>query len=241
MGLGRTALARVLAIAAPAFVLAAAVGGCGSGKAASGAPPTKAQALAYGAAVNLRPADLPGFKAGAIVAATSAEKRIDAEVASCAGGVPPGHAIAEVASPQFEREVGLAHELAISEVTVMPSMALATQNLNAINSSKGQQCIEHYLNVLLAARVKTTVTIEAASGSRLSVQAPGTDRSFGMRLTMTVTGGGAQFPLYLDVMGFVRGRAEVTLVAGGLPNQFPQANEKRLFSLLVSRGTARSI
>lgn len=236
---------RVRPVAAGLALLCAAplLGACGSGSSASGSggPPTKAQALAYGAVVNLRPADLPGFKSSPNEATTSPERRVDAEVASCAGGVPPGHAVAEVGSPQFEHEANLAHQLVSSEVTVMPTAALAMQNLNAIKSAKGQECIKHYLNVLLTDRVKTAVTIEGGSVSALPTQAPGTDGAFGMQMSMTVTGGGAQFPLYLDVMGFVSSSAEVTLMAGGLPQPFPQASEKQLFSLLVSRASAHSI
>ncbi len=216
--------------------------GCGGGKATTaGGPPSTSQALAYAHAINLTQADVPGFKPAAVASTGGQSKGVDGEVASCAGGVAPGRALAESASPQFEHESGLEHQITLSEVTVMPEAALAAQNLRAIEGPRGPACIEHYLKALLEVRLKGSVSIEALSSAPLPVSAAGADGTIGRRVSMTVTGGGAQFPLTLDILGFIRGRAEVTLVAGALPQLFPQSTEKRLFGLLVSRAGTKTI
>ena len=63
--------------------------------------------------------------------------------------------------------------------------------------------------------------------------------SFGWRITATLTvAGKIDIPAYLDILGFVEGTAEVSLVTSGLGEPFPAVTEQHLFTLLVERATA---
>jgi hypothetical protein len=62
-----------------------------------------------------------------------------------------------------------------------------------------------------------------------------------LRFTETLTLRGLRIPVYEDILGFVRGRAEVSLFTFGVPRQFPAALEERLFSLLLERAKAHSV
>jgi hypothetical protein len=42
-------------------------------------------------------------------------------------------------------------------------------------------------------------------------------------------------PFYADILGFLDGPAEVTLVSTGFPVPFPAQEEERLFTVLLSR------
>jgi len=88
-------------------------------------------------------------------------------------------------------------------------------------------------------------TIGPVSISHGTPPAPQTAGSFGWRITATLTlNGNIELPVYLDILGFVDGPAEVALVTSGLSEPFPAAPEQRLFSLLLERaggGTLRKL
>jgi hypothetical protein len=50
-----------------------------------------------------------------------------------------------------------------------------------------------------------------------------------------VAADGAKVPFYADILGFLDGPAEVTLVSTGFPVPFPAQEEERLFTVLLSR------
>jgi len=50
-----------------------------------------------------------------------------------------------------------------------------------------------------------------------------------------------RIPFYLDILGFVYGPAEISLLSSGLPVPFPAALQQRLFLSLLARAKAHRL
>jgi hypothetical protein len=71
--------------------------------------------------------------------------------------------------------------------------------------------------------------------------APGTTGSYGWRAIAAFTVQGIRIQVYLDMLGFVDGPAQVTLFSSGVLRPFPAAVQERLFSLLLARAKAHRL
>jgi hypothetical protein len=205
-------------------------------------PLTKAQAKAFARAVNLRAADVPGFKVSSEHEhETVAEKRLERELLHCEGGVGGTRQLVEVGSKEFEHEDEQGDLGVQSGVTVEQTSALAAKELAAVRSARGRECFLHYLNQLFKGQKYRGANIGSASISSGTPPAPGTAGSFGWHISTTITLRGVRIPFYMDILGFVYGPAEVTLLDFAVPEPFPAATEQRLFSLLVERAKAHRL
>src|SRR5207302_11503587 len=103
---------------------------------------TKGQALALAQAINLKPADVAGFKAiPSSGHETPQEKALTRDLETCAGGAGEAHKLAEAKSDEFKREAkGLPQEVS-SSVSIEQTPAYAERDLKAIRSRRGQACI----------------------------------------------------------------------------------------------------
>jgi hypothetical protein len=237
----------VLLAMAGASLATAGLGSAG----ASPTAPSKSQAQAFARAVNLRAADVPGFKVSAEHGhehETAAEKQLERELLGCIGagvgtGVGAGHngQLAEVSSKEFERENKNGLQSVQSGVTVEPTAALAVKELAEVRSERGRNCFSHYLSLLFKGKKFSGASIGPVSISAGSPSAPGTSGSFGWRISTTITVQRVAVPFYMDILGFVYGPTEVSLFSFGLPEPFPAATEQHLFSLLLKRAKANSI
>jgi hypothetical protein len=212
--------------------------------AATGAPArtgkslTRAQARAFAHAVNLRTADVPGFKVSSENGnerEAAGEKRLERKMLRCVGAAGPNRQLTEVSSKEFEREDGKGAQNVQSGVVVEQTSALAVKELAAVRSERGRRCFSHYLDLLFKGQKYRGVSVGPVSISQGSPPAPGTTGSFGWRITATITVHRVRVPFYADILGFVYGPAEVTLLSFGLPEPFPAATQQRLFSLLLTR------
>jgi hypothetical protein len=247
----RTAAIPVLA--ASAVLLAACGGGHSTSSTTGSQPPrattaqssspaaqaTTAQARAFAAAVNLKAGDLPGFRATAVPKHPDAvEKHLEPELARCVGSLGAHSGAVEASSKDYERGASIVTQSVSSQVTVARSAALAARELSAIRSGQLQTCLSHYFNQLLKSQSLHGATVAAGAPKRGSPPAPGSAGSFGLRFTEIFTLHRLRIPFYVDILGFVKGPAEVSLFTFGVPRQFPAALEERLFSLLVERANA---
>src|SRR5664280_1443769 len=108
--------------------------GCaGSTNAASTAPPPDA-ASAYAGAVNLSAADLPEMSQAAAEAPAPAPTAQGAAFARCDGESDPRLRVAEIQSAEFSAGRAAAGKLVRSVVEVLPSPALAENNLVAFQN-----------------------------------------------------------------------------------------------------------
>ncbi len=201
----------------------------------------KRAAGALAGAINLRAADVPGFRAATEREhETAAEKRLEHELLRCIGGPGAKSQLAEVSSPQFERLTRLRAQGAQSGVTVQRTPALAASELQGIRGPRVRACLTHYLELLLAGREHRVERIAPVSISEGTPPAAGAAGSFDLRIRTAIVVRGIPVPTYFDILGFVAGPAEVTLFTEGLPKPFPAATEERLYSLLLARAKAHA-
>jgi hypothetical protein len=191
-------------------------------------PPTKEQALALARAINLRAADLPGWRA-APNTNTPADQREEDRLNRCAGTVPNSRAIAHLSSPDLSRTTRSYYRDAVSEVTVMPTVALANQDLAAAQTKRARRCIAKFLS-----KMPPDPNVKVVGTSVQSLPAP-TRHGLGLRIRIRLRLSGQPTVMYGDVFAFVRGRVEVALTTFSFPRLFPAAKERQLVRLLVKR------
>jgi hypothetical protein len=210
-----------------------------TGSTASTSSTATAQARAFASAVNLKATDVLGFHVSTEHEHQgAAEKRLEPELLRCVGGAGANRPPVEASSQAFERGASILTESVSSQVTVARTPALAAKELAAIHSGHLQGCLSHYFNQLLKSQNLHGASVGPVSTKQGSPPAPGADGSFGLRFTETLTLRGVRIPFYIDILGFVKGQAEVSLFTFGVPRPFPAALEERLFLLLLSRAKA---
>jgi hypothetical protein len=218
-------------------------GGSSSSKAPppAGQAPSKSHALAFAHAVNLTPADVPGFAATEKQdSSSSSEKRLERQMLSCSGIGGSSKAVAEEGSKDFKLKRQIIDFSVSSEVAVQSSASQAQKGLAAIRSAHVRGCFTRYLQQIF----KTEKTTGATPGS-VTIQsgtppAPGMNGSFGWRVTATFLVHGIKVPIYLDFLGFVDGPSEVTLLSSGLLRPFPATVQQHLFALLLARARSHT-
>lgn len=214
-----------------------------SGDGAPAKPITKLHAAAIAHAVNLRPADVPGFSVSDKEThghETAAEKRLEHEMLRCVGVLGTGKALAEVSSKDFKLERGIVMFSVHSEVSVAPTPTLAAKNLSALRGKRIRTCLSHYLTRFFRDSAPGGSTVSPVSIASGTPPAPGAAGSFGWRISATFTVHRIPIPFYFDILSFVYGHAEVSLFSSGLPEPFPAKAQEKLFSLLVARATEHS-
>lgn len=209
------------------------------GSSATG-PISRRQAVAFAHTVNLRAADLPGFKVAADHEhETAAEKRLEHEALRCAGTPSASDQLAEASSKSFKFEHGVLAFSVSSSVGVARTAAIAAKELSAVRSRRTQGCLSHFLDELFKGREYHGASVSPFSITAVTPSAPGTTGSFGWRISAKVTTHRVAVPVYLELLGFVYGRSAVTLFTSAVPVPFPPVTEQHLFSLLLERATHR--
>jgi hypothetical protein len=219
-------------------------GGTPAAPQTGGTPTTaKTQAQAFARAVNLKGADVPGFRVSSEhqhEPETPAEKRLKPELRRCFGSLGETKELVESSSGKFERSAGLASQSVSSEVAIGQA-ALTAKELGAIRGGHLPACLSHYFELLLKSQDLHGASVGPVTSREGSPPARGMTGSFGLRFTATVTLRGVRVPFYVDILGFADGPAEVTLSTFGLPQPFPATLEEQLFSLLVERARAHKL
>jgi hypothetical protein len=202
----------------------------------AGQPSGKRQALAFAQAVNLTPADVPGFAATEKHSKdSSSEKRLEHQMLSCAGIGGTSKTVLEEGSKDFKLKRQILDLSVSSEVSVQPSAADAQKGLAAIRSAHVRGCFSKYLQQIFQGEQTKSATPGPVTIQAGTPPAPGVDGSFGWRVTATFLVRGVKVPIYLDFLGFVDGPSQVTLLSSGLLEPFPAAVQQHLFALLLAR------
>jgi hypothetical protein len=203
---------------------------------------SKRQAQEFARAVNLRAADVPGFKLSSESEhETSAEKQLGDEFVRCVGATGLSHPLIEVGSNSFEHKSHASDLQVSSNVTVLRTSTSAKRDIAQFRSDRFGKCLERYLTLALRPLSSKGVTISPVTISQLTPRAPGADGGFGWRVSVTYRGRGPGVTFRTDFLGFVDGPAVVVLSADGAPQPFPAPTEHRLFSLLAQRATTHTI
>jgi len=205
----RLVFASIMSAAAVALIA-----GCGTsgstGTSSANLQVTKAQAVAYAHAVNLRAGDVAGTKitrnAEVVIAPSGASRFL-----RCAG-IPGANLLIEMHSAVLSAHYWWMQ----SNVGVMPNNALAAAYVSSIGSSHGRRCL-----------AATSANSLHATLSPLAAPPP----IVGIRATSTAGG----YPsIHTDTFAFASGRVVVALNAQGLHTP-PLKIAQHVASLLYSR------
>jgi hypothetical protein len=234
-------------IAAMSFVVVVLIAGgvtiAMAGSASTSTSITKGQAVAFARAVNLRAADLPRFKnVGLAPEPQPRTNTSDPKFARCAG-VRPARYLASVQSPGFIRgSFGTQAELVTSKVIVLPTASLAARELTTLTSARGRSCFARLIQPESTSATETHLSIDRVSWSSPTLQPPA--HHFKVRVEGTLTGINARnrpIDLYIDVLGFINGPAQIYLVASGWGTPARSSTERHLLALLHTRAEAHKL
>jgi hypothetical protein len=198
----------------------------------SGAPITKAQAVAYAHAVNLQAADVPDLR----ISAPERPGKIapdEGAFARCVGESDPRREIAKFKSATFKYPTGFGQ--VGSSVTVQPTQALALSNFRASLQPRLLTCLKNMLPVALAGKAEGRLRYGPVNVTRVSGLPVPEATGVAIRTSIIVTRLRYPVPIYVDEFGFIAGPAEITLITEGAPRPIPAEVEARLLSLLYSR------
>ena len=205
-------------------------------------PPDAARARAFARAVNLTAADVPGFTpTDTHSSRSSSERRLEHEMLRCAGLGGASKAVVEEGSKSFQLKRSVIQLSVSSEVTVERSRAAALRALAAIRSAHVRGCFSRFLEQLFHGEQLNGATAGAVSIQSGTPPAPGTSGAFGWRVTASFRVRGIKVPLYLDILGFVAGPSEVTLLSSSILRPFPAEAQQHLFTLLLARARANRL
>jgi hypothetical protein len=224
-----------------------------------------AQYLAFAAAVNLTPRDLPGFASkpkhsehGSQLTNGLKDK---AKYERCLGVGKEAKPIFKRSSEKFEASGPFRYLSAGSEVEVARTSALAEKALTlarrVFQSPTKRGCLAGAFDQMLGGShtihtaghaVRITIGNARVAPVEVGSAVAGTGGGFGMSFSMNVTyrfsirGRPIVIPraMTIDVLGFIIGRAEVGLTTMALGESFPAEREASLFSLLVTRAIQAS-
>jgi hypothetical protein len=209
---------------------------------AGGAKVTRAQALAFARAVNLKTADIPE---GSIDHKNKAhsDPLEQQELSRCESAARWRTKLIEASSPRFTRGKELEREEISSSVTVLGGGARTAPELSRLESSHVRDCIARVLTKRFAEKSIGEAHWGRFALSRLPVQAPGADGTIGIRASTTLNFSFSEIsvPIYVDVLGFSAGPVAVGLVAVSATQPVPAATEQRLLILLLERTNAHPL
>jgi hypothetical protein len=225
-------------VAAPLCVAVALVAGTGVAL-ASERSITRADAFAVASAIGVRHADVPRLKQQSNPM-TAKETAQSAQLTACLGGVPESEALANTQSPNFINSSGTSGTLS-SGTEILPSTALVAEDFNAITGPHGLPCLLKQLRQELVGKPPKGETVSSHAG-RLAAIVSGADHAFADRFTVIVTVTRKTttliLPLYVDLIGFTLGQAEVSLTVEAVGAKPSASLERRLAAVLVARARA---
>jgi hypothetical protein len=201
----------------------------------------RARAIAFARAVNLRASDVPGLRVSHRQPKHSAaERETERQLERCVG-ISSSDQLLEAGSADFERAGGISQFSVSSNVSVSLSAAIARRELARLRSSHAKACLQHYLGVLLRGPSFHGAVIGPVRIQEGTPPATGANGSVGMRISTSITVRRIPIPFYMDILGFVYGPAEVSLMSTGVPVPFPAPTQQRLFLALLSRAVTRHL
>ena len=227
------------AVVAAAFALTTAACGGDSGGGASSATPSAApapltspDATAAAGKINLQTGDLPGYTVSPPDEPDTEEKQAEVAFAQCVGAtfIDP---FATISSDNFTKGELPSVEVA-SEVSFVDDAGKVKQDLAAFSSDKTPGCVTTFFKTALG--TEEGVTFSEPQVTQLTPQAEGVDGAFGLRLTSSAEAEGQRIPFTFDLLGYGKGRTEVTLLAFGVGTSLQETERDALFATLVERG-----
>jgi hypothetical protein len=226
------------------------IGGCGTGGgSATGAgattptPVTRAQAVSYGHAVNLRAGDVPGFSASEAEVEAPKPGPAGLEGARCTGALDPRRRTAAIESTTLEAGRVRAARFIRSRVEVWPTHADVVSNSSKAHTEHGRACLKR---VFEAARARVNRNRQGAIGpfkiASAPISIPGLERSYltSINETRLRRSGAVLVHIYRDLFAFISGPAEVELEAVGFSHPLAASTEQQALEVIVARARANA-
>jgi hypothetical protein len=211
-------------------------------------PISKARAVTYAHAINLRPTDLPEMTSSSSereLSATPGDRRSSAEFIHCYGGVSPALRVAKIQSPEFSLGAGAQAQDIESRVEVWPTSQLAARNNATYNTPRARACFARSLEALhrrLNEEGAGLLKFGRFKTATVPIHLAGVSRSFLHTIAETrVRNGQVRLRIYHDTFTFLVGAVEVELVATGFSHPVPTPTEERLLASLVKRATTTQL
>jgi hypothetical protein len=203
---------------------------------------TKAQAVAYAHAVNLRATDVPGMTSNSSegeVPGVSPNGASSAEFVHCYGGVSPARRVVKMHSPQFSAGRAAEYRSLESRVEVWPSSSLAVRNNSAYQSARGRRCFLRFLradNTQLNEQRSGRLQLGPVRVSTVAYPLPGGSHSYRRTVSESLVRG-RRVRVHIDheIFTFLRGPAEVELIATRVSDPFSPVTQGRLVLALLNR------
>jgi hypothetical protein len=215
-----------------------------------------AQYVAFAAAVNLRPGDLPGFAVSGPGVSGGGSGG-----GNCGLGALGGRPLANFPSDQFESGSAIANEQSSSEVDIESSPAVAREADEALQRALRKQSTRRCLTNGIGGGIKRSLlNVSARHQGELQVLSSqvrlgepssspppsgidaGAELSVAVRVEIRVAANGREartwLSLYLETQLLAIGRAQVALTVVSINKAFPATLETRLYGLTVSRAVA---
>ncbi len=205
-------------------------------------PPSRAQALAFAHAVNLTAADIP--EASLAPRETNlSNAREQREVRACLRSVQQGHTLAHATSPKLKRGHELEVEEIRSSVDVMSGERAIATEFAGVERAGVLECVAHVLTRNYADKAIRDARWGRFTISKLTLALPGVKVTIGIRVvaTLNLAYSEVSVPIYVDLLGFADGPAEVLLSTASVTQPMPAATEQEILELLLTRARAHSL
>jgi hypothetical protein len=222
---------RTSAVVAATALLAA----CGGGASAKKAP-TASEGKSAASAINLKAADVPGYK-GAAHDKSNAGGSDDVAFAACVGASKP-HAdeIADTFSEDFSKGEGTMISQVSSEVSVVSKTDTASKDVKAYKSDKAKSCLDTFVTKLLTKNLGGSgATFGKPSVKALDVKTAGIDDSFGYEITIEASAAGQSFPLTISLLAMLKDHTEVSLTTLTVGASLTASDRDRYADILRGR------
>lgn len=196
----------------------------------AGAQPaiTKPQAKAIIRDVNLKPSDMAGYDAAPADPMTAADRRADARLARCTGGIPLSKALANGSSQVFTRGTATDFDLLASGVLVFRKAALVRKDLRALRTARARECLRAAIESA-AASVGPGVAVTVTT---LQTSVKGV---FGYRFTSEQDAPGSPGPVHSDLFFMGTRSTEARVAVNAHPGEPAQTEEDRVVRILKTR------
>lgn len=209
-------------------------------------PITKAQAVAYAHAVNLRAGDLPGFTSSRSETEAPKPGQLALEEIRCSGGVSPARRIAKMESTEFSSGRVFYGKVMKSTVEVWPTPAVVASSNVLSHKSRARACFVRFLKALherTNQERKGRMQIGPFTIATVPNPLPGVSDSFltAINETRLLRSGAIRAHIYRDIFGFTTGPAEIELEAIGIGRPVPTSAEAQALQLLLDRAMANTV
>lgn len=221
---------------------AAACGGDSAGEPSGASTPSAEASLSADAAARIAEAsvlvaaDLPGYASTpASDAEDPDEEKAEEQLEKCVGVQSPDY-LGEATSDDFSKGEPPAAVEVSSEVQVVATQAEGEADLKAFLSDKALSCFEDFVGTALADVEEQGLTIGEAKVSRTTVTKPAqASDAFGLRFTTSFSVAGQSFPVVIDIVGALVGRAELSVVSFSTGEELAASEQSRLLGVMAER------